>query len=387
MSTIKSGKLKVLFYTEGFDGVQAPIRRYKQLAKHIDRDRFSCVFVSRLRSDDTGAGIRGLENYQPTIDYIKSFGHTVVLPPKVSPTQRLVRLEKYISELKPDIYATYVLTSIADAHMMGRFARVAGSKLVKFCLAFPECSALVNATVHHSATTFDVDTNANKILIPSRYDPEMALDDMNSGVTRADLGIPEHAVVLATIGRDNMVQRTRQEAKYLVRVLQDNPNAFYLSIGSGANFDHPQMGSTEFRRDVCSILKLVDIGLDTWPQGGGWTIPQFCMMKIPMVVMQTALNFSWCNKALTDTLNIPELSPPWAHWNTWSRLLNALIQIPEYRMEMSIKAGDRGNELANYHEYMRAVEELFIDVHSDVHSLKWRNSCVYSGFQGEANVH
>jgi len=337
--------------------------------------------VSRLRPDDKG--IRGVENYQETIDFIKSYGHTCILPPKSTAMKRLEWLEQYVKEFRSDIFATYVLTSIADAHLVGRFARVAGSKLVKFCLAFPECSALVNATVHHSATTFDVDTNANKILIPSRYDPEMALDNQDSGVTRADLGIPEDAVVLASIGRDNMADGTRKETQHLINVLAENPNAFYLSIGSGTKFNHPQMGSTEFRRDVCSVLKLVDIGLDTWPQGGGWTIPQFCMMKIPMVVMQTALNFSWCNKALTDTLNIPELSPPWAHWNTWSRLLNALIQIPEYRMEMSIKAGDRGNELANYHEYMRAVEDLFIDVRADVHGLRWVNSKVFSGFEGK----
>ncbi|MBW2340816.1 MAG: glycosyltransferase [Deltaproteobacteria bacterium] len=363
----KGSKINLGYLVEGFDSSQAPIKNYINYARFHDKGIFQITFYSRWRPDDE---IKGAQNYRKTIKEIENEGHCVVVsPPLPTHLERILFLFQKIKDDKIDILSTNALYTVPHIHLL--CAMKPAPFLMKDVMQQPEFSLLPDLTIHHSFHTLIEDVGRCECF-GSRY----LKPSVTKKVNKSNLRLPSDSVLLTSSGRGQKF--ISPDFWHCIDCILSNcPRAYFMAIGfSERDTDLSHVLSPEvrkrtiltgFRDDVYDLLQAADIYIDTFPQGGGYSLAEAIFAGLPCVMFES--NY-WCSFGVKDStyseiLGIPELIVPKNDYDALIGLVTKLVDDSAYRKRVARLVEARAkNTLGNYDEYIRARESIMIETFS-----------------------
>jgi len=359
----KCSKINIGYIIEGFDCSQAPIKNYMNYAQFHEKELFNITFYSRWGPDDA---VKNSDNYNKTINFIKNKGHQVVISPQLpNHFDRVLFLFEKIKEDEIDILSTSTLYTTPYVHLL--CALKPAPFLVKDVMQQPELSCLPDLTIHHSVRTLIEDVG-KCINLNSYYTPPPV---SNQQLKKSDFKIPINSILLASSGRSQKFVN-KEFWKCIGSILSSCHNVFYIAIGlSKDNIDLGFLNKDIRQRiilpgfcdNVVDILTISDIYIDTFPQGGGYSLAEAMFVGLPCVMFCADYlePFGVSHLTYSEILRIPELIVPPHDYNMLIALVITLIKDHDYRKKMSKLVKNRATTIFGYNQYIKDRERVMIE--------------------------
>jgi len=186
---------------------------------------------------------------------------------------------------------------------------------------------------------------------------------------RAECGIPESAVILMTVG-NNLPQRLSPEFVDCVsRILLANRDAIYVVIGGGDLTTQKErfheagvlkrVAFTGPRNDVRHVIRLADVYVNEFPQGGAQSVMEAMAAGVPAVAMRYSDQHLHCCGAeyVGDEMTIRSRD-----FDGYVRLVGRLITDAAFRRERARAARRRVEELYSFRNCVRRFESLYLEL-------------------------
>ncbi len=170
---------------------------------------------------------------------------------------------------------------------------------INLCRSTPLYSSGVHCVTYFDAVRFEADREYwQKKGVSTKFILEGV--DLDAGVgalpLRAQYGIPEQAVVLATSSADCDKTLTEDFVETIINLLRVHPNAIYLVVGDGEltwqkrKFESAgvakRVGYAGKRRDMPGFLRIADIYLAEYPAAGSQGVLMAMSVERPVIAMK-----------------------------------------------------------------------------------------------------
>lgn len=197
--------------------------------------------------------------------------------------------------------------------------------------------------------------------------------------SRASLGLPEHAPVLASAG--NVLPRRLLASTFahdLARFLRDHPDAWWLAVGPGdfrpveeillAAGVRDRCVFAGRRTDIRPALKAADLLLNEYPEGGGNSVIEAMGAAVPVLAMHAGDRHAECIGALLvgdDALPTNDPAAYWQRAHDW-------ITTPDLRHDAARRQQRRALHHLDYapinRAYLEHFERLLADLVPSAHA-------------------
>ncbi len=205
------------------------------------------------------------------------------------------------------------------------------------------------------------DAMGERIVLTSGVDIELLRK--SPSVARSELNIPADAVVIGTVSNHLGERMSEAFCKLLVSVLQANPSAWYLGIGSPPHEERVKLfrdGGVLERvrfpgpvRTASAVLKILDIYANEFPLGGSESVKEAIACGIPVVAL------TWSDAHADSagaTIAGPDFSIPGRDVTAYETLLNHWITDAPARRQAGAQLAKRAEQLYSIRTY---VTEIF----------------------------
>lgn len=252
-------------------------------AQHHQRDDFEVAFFVPESSNEND------EVARKNINALRVAGGHVVQTAMASPLARHIDTARRIHAFAPDILVTSALLADYGHYFVSLLARAP----VNIGLGYgppelympPDLDWVISGT---KQPLLDCPCDGSVVpvesVLPDRADLALA--------NRAELGIPEGALVVASAGRP-LKFMSRDFWKALIDFLELRPNACFVAIGLDGDPPFlPELLSDGvqdrvirlgWQADYLRVLGLADIVVDTYPSGGGLVVIDSMALAIPVI--------------------------------------------------------------------------------------------------------
>ncbi|HEY3028087.1 MAG TPA: glycosyltransferase [Pyrinomonadaceae bacterium] len=340
-----------------------------ELAKYRDRSRFDVtIFVPESR-----AAVLASPQGRDHIAAFEALDYPVVTASDSDNTEEmLLDIAGRIKDFNPHIMVTsaaladfshYFITSLRPAPIQVGLVQGAPAQFapptLDWCIAW----------TRHPLLDCPVDSSWVRIYL------DWPSCDGIAGYNRSEMGIPEDACVLLSGGRQAKFQDP-EFWKIIAELLAEHPNAHYLAVGPLMNqipvFTEivpqelkPRIRCLGWREDFLRILRIADIAIDTYPNGGGQVVVQAMSMGIPIVAhrndyMQPFTQTAW--SPAEDFLNETDLLVPRGDFARFKQIISRLIEDPQYRREAGERCRAQHVKQADPTAAVRRCEEIYTEL-------------------------
>lgn len=339
-------KLKVGIVLEGFSNTQAPIQRYRTLAKFHDKSRFDLYFYSRLAPDFRNFKSEG---YDSVIEELRSNGCHVRFPSQtLYPIEEIEFLTREIVEDQIDILffqTVYFVPQFNFVSCLHPTPFQAGGSHQQ-----PEMSPELDCVDSPKSFLPYQVTDCIPLFSP------MNMDANQPSHGRSDFGIPEDAVVLVSSNRGMKYGKASEGFwKGIEGVLNRHQNVYFIPLGlENVDFNHDRMLKLGFRQDAIRFYKMSDIYVDIWTHTSKGVmeaayvgVPSMAFHREPPKIF-SVLNQDLTTDWLPNTeliVNTPE---------QWHSVMDRLINDRGYRLMM----GEGHRDFAQRFEPKVAVDSF-----------------------------
>jgi glycosyltransferase involved in cell wall biosynthesis len=177
-------------------------------------------------------------------------------------------------------------------------------------------------------------------------------DDVR-GYSKAELGIPDDAVVLLAAGRMHKFQG-KEQWQVMAELLERFPQMHYAVVGCEAHhvdFLDSLLPQAVFQRihflgwrpDFPRILAAADLVVDTYPDGAGQVILEAMAMEKPIVAFRNDFMIAFDMRHWSPVecfIDDQELVLARGDWNGFKRVVSQLITDTDYRTQMAARCLD-----------------------------------------------
>ena len=205
---------------------------------------------------------------------------------------------------------------------------------------------------------------AGKPMLLRRGTDIEGLDAVERG-DRAELGIPEDAVVMGSLSNNYATRFSPEYANVLCEVLQRCPNAWLMPVGSGQLPDavwacFEAAGVKDRVRHVPNSfstareLKMMDVYASEFPHGGSQAVVEALVCSLPVVAMR-------CGATHYESISADVAGPSSIQGNrpeAYRDRLIELIENPELRAREALASRARAEQHFSIREYVKRVAEL-----------------------------
>jgi glycosyltransferase involved in cell wall biosynthesis len=194
--------------------------------------------------------------------------------------------------------------------------------------------------------------------------------------SRAELGLPDDACVLLSAGRHVKFQ-DQTFWKTIVEVLTAEANSYFLAVGVTEDQIpffadlvtadvRERIRCLGWRKDFLRILATADVVIDTYPNGGGQVIVQAMSLAIPVAAHRNDYlrpfdQNDW--SPVEDFLNEPDLLVDRGDFVAFKRVLNKLIEDPEYRRDAGLRCQAQHVRQVDPATTVRRCEGIFTELY------------------------
>lgn len=209
---------------------------------------------------------------------------------------------------------------------------------------------------------FWTDAMGERIVLTSGVDIELLRK--SPSVSRCELKIPSNAVVIGTVSNHLGERMSEAFCELLARVLQANPSAYYLGIGSPPDEERiklfrdgevlEQMLFPGPVRAASAVLKIMDIYANEFPLGGSESVKEAIACGIPVVAL------AWSDahaESAGATIAGPEFGIPERNVTAYEALLNHWITDAGARRQAGSQLATRAEEHYSIRTYVADVFE------------------------------
>ena len=284
-------KLRVAYLMFGTTQANSVIVKISKLfAQYHDKDRVEAAFYvpepARLVKTQTQA--------VEALAFIAGQGCNVTVAPDAGSVEEgLVRLAGALHEFRPHVlvlnaaladFQHYFIAALQPAPVVLGFVSGPPAQFVP-----PELDGAIAWTWHPL-----MDSPVPCSHVPLEVDlPDLASFQVR---TRAEVGLPDDAVVLAAGGR-HLKFRAPVFWQTIVKLLEQHANAWFLAVGVGEDqLSHivPKLDAAvrarlrfvPWMQDYLRVLGTADIVLDTFPSGGGVVLQDAMAIGMPVVAFE-----------------------------------------------------------------------------------------------------
>jgi len=341
---LKSGKIRVAYLVKGITEVGSILIKVNLLfARYHDRSRFEPIFFVPESESTVLASEAGREH----VRLFESHGCRVITAPDRGMTHEQLRaVARKIYEIRSDVLVTsaaltqfqhYYITSLRPAPFVVGLVQGPPPQF-----APPDLDGALAWSKH-----LLIDCPVTCLWVPVRGDlPER---DKITPYERHELGIPDHALVVASAGRYVKFQEPGFW-RAVVDLLHEFPHMYYLAMGPDESQIPflPAVLTQESKKRIRFLswrgdsylraLCLADVLIDTFPSGGGATLLDPLALGIPCVSFENDYmrRFDQANWSLADEfIKIPALVVPRWDFERMKRLVGRLLADEKYRSEVA----------------------------------------------------
>ncbi len=341
---LNSGKIRVAYLVKGITEMGSALVKVNLIfARHHDLSQIEPMFFVPESENAVTASEAGREHMRQ----FENCGYKVITAPNSGATQEQLRaVARKIYDMRSDLLVTsgaltqfqhYYITSLRPAPFVVSLVQGPPPQF-----APPDSDAGIVWSIHPL-----IDCPVNCVRVPLRGDlPER---DKITPYEKQELGIPDHAVVVASAGRYVKFQ----EPKFwraVVDLLHEFPHMYYVVMG-------PNESQIPFLPDVLTpeskarirflnwrggegylrALCLADVLIDTFPSGGGGTLLDPLALGIPCVSFENDYMklFDQTDWSLADEfINIRELVVPRWDFERMKGVVGRLLTDEKYRNDI-----------------------------------------------------
>lgn len=368
---LNSGKIRVAYLVKGITEIGSVLIKVNLLfARYHDRSRFEPMFFVPESERVVNASEAGREH----VRLFESQGYKVITAPDNGAIHEQLRaVARTIYEMRSDLLVTsgaltqfqhYYLTSLRPAPFVIALVQGPPPQFVP-----PDLDGGIAWSKHPL-----IDSPVDCLRVPLRGDlPER---DKITPYEKQELGIPYHAVVVASAGRYVKFQEPRFW-RAVVDLLHEFPHMYYLVMG-------PDESQIPFLPDVLTpeskarirflswrggdsylrALCLADVLIDTFPSGGGGTLLDPLALGIPCVSFENDYMklFDQTDWSLADEfIDIPELVVPRGDFEQMKRVVRGLLTDEQHRSELGRRSQEYVLETrANPPLSLRECEDAYL---------------------------
>ena len=187
--------------------------------------------------------------------------------------------------------------------------------------------------------------------------------------TREALNISPNAIILATVG-NNLPRRMSGEFLDVVCIMKKHSNVLYMIIGGGdfsrqkARFQQTGMLKRVLflgpRTDVRHIVRLADVYVNEFPEGGAQSVMEAMAAGIPAVAMRYSNQHLHCCGA--EYVG-PEMTIAGRDCDGYVELVSRLVSDADFRRRMGEAAHRRVEELYSFKNCVARFEALYIELY------------------------
>jgi len=319
-------KLKVGVVLEGFSSTQAPIQRYRTLAKFYDKSKFSLHFYSRLSGDFRNFKT---EKYDLVIDELVSSGCHVSFPNHdFSPIKEIEFLAKSIVSDEIDILFFQTVYFVPQFNFLSCLHTTpfqAGGSHQQ-----PELSRELDCVDSPKSFLPYQVTDCIPLFAP------MNMDDSLPAYDRKEFGIPADAVIMISSNRAIKYHNEANKGfwKGIEAVLERHKNVWFIPLGlENGEFSHERILKLGFRTDAVQFYKMSDIYVDIWTHTSRGVM-EAGYVGVPSITFhRRGQPFSVLNQDLTEDFT-PHTALVVRDPEEWHYVLDRLILDTEYRKQM-----------------------------------------------------
>jgi len=372
---LKSGKIRVAYLVKGIMEVGSVLIKVILLfARYHDRSRFEPMFFVPESERDVLASEAGREH----IRQFEQCGYKVAMAPSIGGTHEQLRaVARTIYKQRADVLVTSgALTQFQHYYIMSLRPAPIVVGLVQGPppqFASPRLDGGLAWSKHPL-----IDTPVSCVWTPLGNDlPER---DKITPHERRELGIPDHARVVASSGRYVKFQEPRFW-QAMVELLHEFPEMYYLVMGPEESQipivsdvltpeSRARIRFLSWRGDsYLKALCLAEVLIDTFPSGGGGALLDALALGIPSVSFENDYMrlYDQTDWSLADELiNIPELIVPRWDFERMKRTVAHLLGNETYRRDIARRSQayvleTRGNPKLSVRKcedaYVRLIEQ------------------------------
>ncbi|HOI83792.1 MAG TPA: glycosyltransferase, partial [Campylobacterales bacterium] len=337
-----NAKIKLAYLTYGLADAGSVFAKFIHLfAKYHNQEEFEIVFFIPEREEQ----IYSKDHSLGVVKKIEEFGCRVVCAPNENNRfQRWLDTGKNITEYNPDLFITFAALARFEYYFI---ASVLPEKIKKVALVYgppaqfvpPSFDAAIGRSKHPLFDT-PIDIHATAPVF---------MDDAvkNNICCRANLAVPDNAIVLMSAGR-----YTKFKEVLFWEIVEDilnmHTDAYFVCIGASKkdiNMDFDERVSDRivflgWRADVDCILPCADIYINTFPNGGGYTVREAVANKIPIVSFRNNYFKKFDQNIwnpIDEIVNVEDVLLELNDKTSFISVLSKLISDKNYREEIAVR--------------------------------------------------
>lgn len=353
------------------------IKIFLQFARHHDRSRFEVSFHVPETAAELAARPRGRENMEA---FAREGFAVSTAPPAATAGESLVALARRIQATSPHLLVTsvaladfrhYFVAALRPAPVVAGFNHggshaLFSPPLLDWSIAWP-----LHAQLDCPGDALHVNLEV-----------ELPRPDGVAPCSRAELGIPDGACVLASGGRAPKYQ-DRGYWRCVDALLRRHPGAHHLALGVAPEqvpfLDEVLSPSARarvhlpgWRSDYRRALAVADVVLDTYPMGSGVVLMDALALGIPAVGFRhdyfRIFDQTQCS-GLEVLVDVPELLVPRGDWTAFEGTVSGLVDDEglrralgaRCRLEIARTSGDPRRMVARCEEAYRAILQASVE--------------------------
>lgn len=310
---------------------------------------------------------------------LETLGEIVVVSNGTNNAEALLEIASQIYDYSPDILVTSAL--LADLKQYYIASLHPAPLIIGLTMGPPQ---QFSAPLLDWSITFDHHCLMDCMSDCSRVPLEVELPSEHSiCASRSEYGIPDDAVVIVAAGRaSKFLNRDFWETLAAVMTAKENVYLIIIGLTQKPSFIDEVITEQLVRRtlllswldDYCSLLRISDIMVDTYPSGGGVTIMDAMGLEVPVLTfgnnyMHLFDQTDWSPGEWV--VGLPELIAVRGDWSSMRKILDRLVDDREYRIKMGHLCRQVAIEKRGSPERMvRNVERVFQDVFLKVYKFR-----------------
>lgn len=182
---------------------------------------------------------------------------------------------------------------------------------------------------------------------------------------RAQYGIPDNAIVLATAGNNLDESMSEEFVETVINILRAHPHAIYLAIGDGElawqkrKFEaagvSKRVGYAGKRKDLPSFLRIADLYLAEFPAGSSYGVLQAMSVERAVVAMKCGED---AQQSQAATLVGSEGAIGVKDANAYIERVSKIIREPAYRQKLGKLMRGRVEQHFGFGQTARQIEQM-----------------------------
>ena len=196
--------------------------------------------------------------------------------------------------------------------------------------------------------------------------------DLGEPPAKRDVGVPGDTVILVTVGNRLEERMSADFVRCICDVLKANPRTVHMIIGMGKFVEQKRLfqeagvlGRVTFtgaRNDVRHVVRVADVYVNEFPEGGAQSVMEAMAGGVPAVAMRYSDQHLHCCGAeyVGDEMTLGSRD-----FDGYIDLVNRLIRDGDFRRDRAEAARRRVEELYSFRGCVERFESLYVELHQE----------------------